>query len=101
MVLEGDELLILTDGGKIAIALNEITDVSLERLVELPVLSWIRIAFERDQGASSVLVVSRQATSLRRARCATRRLYERIVDWYADGQLRWHDAAEREHRHGL
>jgi hypothetical protein len=86
-------LSIRTDSATLLVEPGAIQRIELERMVELPLLSWIRIELEHAEGDTSILVTSRQASSLRFARAATRKLYERLIHWHADRQLAWLDEA--------
>ena len=58
-------------------------------MVELPYDVWIRVEFYAGAALASLLINSRQEHTLRSAKRATLRLYERLVDWYTEEQLRW------------
>jgi len=84
------ELRILTEESVVTVPRDSIQSIDRVRCIELPYLSWIRIEFEDDgDTASSFLVMSRQATSIREIRTRTQDLYTRLVDWHTEAQLRW------------
>lgn len=84
------------EAATLAIPREEIRRISLERVVELPYLRWVRIEFFRDdQATASFLLMSREGTTLRDLRRGTRALHDRLVEWHVSAQLRWLDE-ERE-----
>ena len=82
-------LIIVTEEDTLSIPREELRGFSLEPVVELPYVKWIRVEFEQGAGSSSLLLMSRRARTLREVRRQTQSLYERLVNWHTASQLRW------------
>jgi hypothetical protein len=87
---DDERLRVHLEAATLVIPREEIRRISLERVVELPYLRWVRIEFFReDQATASFLLMSREGTTLRDLRRATRSLHDRLVEWHVSAQLRW------------
>ena len=83
--LRADRLVIRPEEGRLPIALDAVKGITTEPMIDLPYLSWIRVTYTRSDGVEdSVLMSSRQVSSLRQARRATHALYQRLVSWLSE-----------------
>lgn len=80
---------VVTEEGPLTLPRDEIRGFSMEPVIELPYVKWIRVEFEQGGGVSCLLLMSRRARTLREVRKQTQQLYERLVNWHTASQLRW------------
>lgn len=85
-------LRVTTEAGKVDLRRDAIIGFDKEPVKAMPMLWFIRVQFELDGQEASFLLVSREGDSIREQVEATEVLYRRLVEWYADAQLRWLDA---------
>ncbi len=92
-------LYVSTEGSVLVIAQDDIYGFEIVPLAAFPMIHWIEVTYDdADSFRSSVLLMSREASSLHGQRKSTERLFERLVHWHADRQLRWHASAEETDR---
>ncbi len=87
----GDESITITsEGAKVCLPRDDIRGFEKERVKAVPMLWFIRVLVD-DDGCyqSSFLLVSREGDSLAAQEKATRLLYERLINWHAEHQLKW------------
>lgn len=85
-------LTVLTEGNVLVLAQDDIYGFDLVAVAALPYLSWIRVAYDAPSGRESFLMMSREASSIREQKHATKALYEDLVDWHTERQLAWLEA---------
>lgn len=86
----GDESLTITsEGAKVCLPRDDIRGFEQERVKAVPLLWFIRVLIDHEGFEGSFLLVSREGDSLAAQAEATRLLYERLIDWHADHQLKW------------
>lgn len=95
LAVTDDRLVILTEDGRIEVAREDVSGVSLAPLPDYPRLSWVRIDFDRGEDRPGFLIMSRAAKNLDEIRERTEVLYRRLVDWHAESQLAWLERTRR------
>lgn len=93
LALTPTSLTILVEDGALVIPWDRVRGFSLDRVASMPYLPWVRVSYAGDRGDEGLLVMSRDAASIRSQRKATLALHDRLVSFFADLQLESLDAA--------
>lgn len=91
LALTPTSLTILLEDGALIIPWDRVRGFALDRVASMPYLPWVRVMYNGDRGEEGLLLMSRDAPSVRAQRRATLALHDRLVSFFADGQLDWLD----------